>query len=167
MSSDLGSGTGAIAGTTQRVDSDDWPDLQIRTEARRPRIRPGVYQARSAALEAITIFRSRRLVLFFDVFEGEYSVGPVLARIPYYLRLPERGRALGQSSKLARLFGLARIPITRRDRLPMNALRAHIWLIEVGDVTTSHEKNPLTGQPRVLPEELWYSAVRFVRERMA
>lgn len=151
----------------QRMDREDWPDLEIRTAAPRPRIHPGVYQATSATLEAITVFRARRLVLSFDVFEGDYSAGRVLARVPLFIRLPDKGRPLAPSSKLARLFNLAGASITRRDRLPMNTLRAHLWLIEVGDVTTSHEKDPMTGQPRVLPEALRYSVVRFVRERMA
>ena len=145
----------------------EWPELSIRVSISRPRIRASVYTARSVSLEAIKIFRRHCLVLHFDVFDGDYSAGRVVARIPLYLRLPERGRPLAPSSKLARLFDLAGVQVARRDRLPMNALRNRLWRVEVGDVTTSYEKDPMTGQPRLLADSLRYSVVRAVVEHIA
>src|SRR5437868_6791317 len=119
-------------------DGDVWPDLTgVRVDPSRVRIAPGIYEARSAQLEAFTAFRRRCLALYFDIYDGSFADGHVVGRVPMFFRLPPNGKRLAPSSKLARLFDLLQPRRRRLDRLPMNELRDKLWRVRVGDVTTS------------------------------
>lgn len=147
-------------------EQDAWPDLKVPVAASLPRVAPGIYEARTVDVKSRTTFRRRCLVLYFDVYQGSFESGLILARLPMYFRLPVNGHRLWSTSKLARLFDLLDSRKIRMDRLPMNALRNKLWRVEVGDVTTSAEHNH-NGQPRPLHERQRYSVVRAVLERLA
>lgn len=143
-----------------------WPDLRVVLEAPRPRIAPGLYEARSVDLKTFSVFRRRCLALYFDVYEGEAVGGRVIARVPMYFRLPRLDRPLRSSSKLARVFQLVNPSARRRDRLPLNVLRSKLWRVEVGDVAEGSERDE-RGHGRALHQAQRYSIVRAVLERLA
>jgi hypothetical protein len=138
--------------------ADTWPDLKIQVGPSLVRIEPGEYEARSADLTSFKAFRRRILRLDFDVFRGPASDGILVARLPYFMPVPER--RLSQASKLFRLFLLLGVQPARSGRLPLNLLRAKLWRVEVGDA----EKDA-AGAP--LPPPLRYSVVKRVTERLA
>ena len=139
----------------------EWPDLGIAAQPSFPRIPAGRYQARTADLRTFVAFRRRILRLDVDVFRGEALNGVVLARLPLFFRLPDHGRPLSPSSKLARLYDLIVGPrVLRHDRLHLRVLRGKLLLVEVNDVTKDGEGRPLADHSR-------YSVVRAVLERLA
>ena len=78
-----------------------------------------------------------------------------------YFRLPEPGRPLSPTSKLARVFDLVLGPRkVRLDRLPMRHLKHKLFRVVVGTVEHDHEGRPL-------PTENQYSVIRAVLERLA
>lgn len=147
------------------ADHESWPDLSVRAAPRPPRIKAGVYEARSVDLKSFTAYRRRCVSLHFDVYAPNFVDGTVLARLAMYCRLPASGHRLSPSSKLARLFDLVGYQ-GRRDRLPMNLLRNKLWRVEVGDVRCSADADD-TGRPRPLADAQQYSVVRAVVERLA
>jgi len=161
---------GRSAAPTMRpslTDDADWPDLEgIQVEPSRDRILPGDYVARSVRLEPFIAFRRRSLAIWFDIYKGTFEQGEIIAHVPMYFRLPDKGGRLGPSSKLARTFDLIQPRTRRRDRLPMNVLRNRLWLVEVGDCVTGapHERQ---RQGRSLHERQVYSVIRAVKEHIA
>lgn len=117
-------------------------------------------------LKTFSVFKRRCLMLHFDVYAGSFETGQILARLPMFFRLPPAGCPLRPTTKLARLFDLLSPRRTRRDRLPLDALRNKLWRVEVGDVRTGAEHNE-HGEPRPLHEHQRYSVIRAVLERLA
>lgn len=140
---------------------DEWEDLAVRVPAPRPRIAPGVYEARSATLRKFTAFKRLNLEIGFDCFRGDAPHGVILARVPLFVRCPGP-KGLSPNSKLARLFYLlyhSQNP-PRWGRLPVSTLKHKLWRVLVGDAT----KNT-AGED--LPEPLRYSVITQILERLA
>jgi hypothetical protein len=147
-------------------------------EASRPRVEPGFYQARSVKVTAFNHEKwGRRLLLWFELFvkgeagHGEAPMrwpapdGPVL-QLPMYLKLPEPGRPLLATSKLARIFDLLGTRPVRLDRLPLKALKGRLWSVQVVDVRVSGERNydeKAEGQQPLNPRQ-YYSVVKVIKE---
>lgn len=130
------------------------------------RILPARYEARSLTCSKrySEFYRREYLQIEFDVFQGPAASGDVIARLPCFFRLPHSGR-LGRKSKLYRVFQLLGVPL-RRDRLSPSALKHKLWLVEVGDVVVSSEKD-LSGKQRPLHNLQRYSIVKTILERLA
>lgn len=120
-----------------------WLDMEVRLPPPRPRIAPGRYQARSAALEMRDAFGRKTLELGFDVFAGEATDGGILARVPFFVPTPGK-RGLSPQSKLARMLYLVGIQPTRWTRVNLVVLRDKLWAVDVADAQKDAAGTPLT-----------------------
>lgn len=140
-----------------RVAQEAWPDLTIPLAPPFPRLEPGHYEGRTVSLKTFTAFKRRNLRLDFEIFEGAAANGITLGRVPLFLALP-RGR-LSSASKLSRLFALMGVH-PRGNRLPLEALRHRLWLVEIG-----YTQKDASGRP--LPPVVRYSVIKAVVEHLA
>lgn len=140
-------------------DSDPWADLEIKLPPPRPRIDPGIYQARSVRLQMLEGFNRRTVELTFEVYKGELSAGVALARVPMFLRWPQK-KGLSPNSKLARLFYTAGIRPSRGTHVSLDVLRYKLWLVEVGDAKKDANDSQLST-------ETAYSVIKNVVKRLA
>src|SRR5262249_157594 len=139
---------------------DPWEDFDVKLSPRRPRIRAGIYEAKSVTLVRFSAFGRENLELGFDVYQGEATNGLVIARIPKFFRKPGKGQPLPRNSDLAKLFYLLGLSPRKVTAARMNALRGKIWRVQVGDA--EHD-----GRGRVLDEHERYSIIKRVLERLA
>ena len=115
---------------------------------------------RSVSLKKFEAFKRFNLELGFDVYKTDAG-SQVLARIPMFIRYPG-ARGLSPNSKLARLFHVlytGQAP-PRWGRMNGSALKHKLWRGVVVDAT----KDTTDGS---LPENLRYSVVAYVTERLA
>ena len=139
--------------------SGQWADVQVRLPPARPRITPGLYQARSASLRIFDAFNRKNLELGFDVFEGEATDGVLLARIPLFIRMPGK-RGLSPNSRLARLLYLVGPQPTRWTKVNLDMLRNKLWFVEIADTEQDSKNDKLSPQ-------LAYSVIRRMISRLA
>jgi hypothetical protein len=143
-------------GPLEQLETTTWPDLALAVAATPARIRAGVYDGHSVTLHTFRAFGRRSLRIDFNIFEGGYERGVVIAKIPAFFRVPEG--SLASSSKLARLLDLVEPRARRQHRIKIDVLRDKLFRVEVGDVLKGANAEALTRS---------YSVVRQVLERIA
>jgi hypothetical protein len=138
-------------------------DFVLRDAPDRPVIKPGCYEARSSHVRRAHFWSRHYLEVLFTVFEGSAVNGAVLATgVPAYFTLSSDGRAVpGPGSELARLLQLFRgTHHALTDGVRLGDLKAKLWMVEIGTVTTDKNGRPLAEASR-------YSKVLHVVERIA
>jgi hypothetical protein len=131
--------------------------LEVRILPPWPRIPAAIYEARSVKLRTQFAFKRRYVEALFDIYDGEFIGGRVLARLPGFFPLPALRRPLARSSALARWITL--LSPYRLDRIPLRTLEHKLWRVRVADVVTSHARNLLSAP-------LIYSKVAEVLEHL-
>lgn len=116
----------------------------------------GRYTAVSVTWARQQAFKRASLVFWFDLYPlgALPEKGARFGRVPCHFRLPTR--RLAASSKLARWFAIANVPVRGR-RLPVSLLCNRVWTVEVRDVVRD-------GEGRPLHERTVYSVVAHVVE---
>jgi hypothetical protein len=141
-----------------RRDPDDHFVLTV--ENPRPKIPPAVYEAVSTAVRRRRYHNRLFLEALFDIFDGPIVNGVVIARsVPGFFNLPNDGRRLGRSSRLARWIQLLG-PGMRQDRVPVQTLTEKYWRVRVVTVDVDGQQQPLSAANQ-------YSKVAAVLERLA
>lgn len=130
-------------------------DLEV-DDSNAPRVPDAEYVARFIEHETLFLFRGGKVVLRFEIAEGEFA-GVRLLR-PYRAkrllgRPSKSGRfVLGRSSELLRDMVRLSEAKTRPDRASLAFMRGRLWRIRTRTVDTDY-------QQRTIPEPLRYSVV--------
>jgi hypothetical protein len=123
---------------------EEWVELEIKLPPPRPRIPPGLYQARTIGLKILDGFGRKTAELLFEVYKGEWTDAVVLATVPMFLRVPGK-KGLSPNSKLARLLYTMGVRPTRYQRVSLDSLKHKLFFVEVADAKQDSEQKPLTA----------------------
>lgn len=122
---------------------EEWAELEVKLPPPRPRVPPGLYQARTIGLKILDGFDRKTAELLFEVYKGEWTDAIVLATVPMFLRVPGK-RGLSPNSKLARLLYTLGVRPTRYQRVSLSTLKHKLFFVEVADAKKDSEGKPLT-----------------------
>ena len=121
-----------------------------------PLIPEGEYCAVSVSASVLTVFKSRRLKLVFQIHGGKFDE----TRLPWYCKLPPKGGRPSQSSHFFRAWLLIMGRDLRRGERPsIDVLIAKMFRVRVETVTEDHQRDPL-------PQVARYSWVSKLLERL-
>jgi hypothetical protein len=132
-------------------------DIEVEVPAPAPRLEPGEYEAKSRLCRRISRYSRTVLEIDFDVYEGAFVEGRVLARLPLYLNWSKQPSA---KSKLGRLLLCGGLQPVRGRPVTLQALEDKAWRVRVIDAQHTQDGTPLTEMTR-------YSLIDDVLERLA
>lgn len=160
-----------MSGEVRRLHSLPRPEtLTVEVPEVYPRVRPGAYVAITRNVVVIPMFRRRTVRVLMDLYTGASALElaqPPIARVPFFMAVPTRSHwRPAATSALTRFILSIGIQIPQRGPLPLRDLVGKVLGVEVGDVTTSRERDA-QKQPISLPTPLIYSVVRRVTERLS
>ncbi len=147
----------AFTGPTGR---DHW-DIEVDNASALARVPDGVYVARYVESETVFLFNSGKVVLRFEIADGDLSGVRLIKpyRVKKLLGRPRRGGrfTLGRSSELLRdLMRLTGAKV-RPDRMSLEVLRRQLWRVRTRTVDTDYKQRPI-------PDPLRYSVVAEILE---
>jgi hypothetical protein len=131
-------------------------DIEVIVPVPAPRIEPGTYEAVTIACRRVSRYGRTVLDLDFNVYEGAFSDGRMLARLTLYLNWSKQPSA---KSKLGRLLRCGKLEPSRGRPVTLQVLEGKAWRVRVIDAKDDQDGTPLTAAAR-------YSIIDDVLERL-